>query len=70
VTAPDPGYGWVERTITVDATDTDTVRAIETNGGWRLIGVGKGAHEQTTLTYGWPWPTPAQVDGSGTGGAS
>lgn len=50
---------WVEQTLTVDAIDTDAVRAIEANPGWRLIHTGNGAHYQTTLTYGWPWPGTA-----------
>ena len=48
---------WVENTQTVDAIDKDVVQALESNPGWRLIGVGVGAGGQTTLTFGWPWGT-------------
>lgn len=49
-------YAWVEQTVTVDAISGDERKAYEANPGWKLIGVGKGSHEQTTLTFGWPWP--------------
>ncbi len=49
-------YTWVTQTHTVDAIDRNVVCAMETNPGWRLIGVGVGSGGQTTLTFGWPWP--------------
>jgi hypothetical protein len=52
---------WVEQTAVIDAIDPAR-RAIEENGGWRLLHVGMGSGGQTTLTYGWPWPgTPQDV---------
>lgn len=47
---------WVTETKTVDAIDTDTVKALDGNPGWRLLSAGHGAYGQVTLTYGWPWP--------------
>lgn len=47
---------WVQKIVTVDAIDQDTVEATTNNGDWRLIAVGQGAHGQTTLTFGWPYP--------------
>lgn len=52
---------WVEKTITVDATDP-AKDPIEDNPGWKLIHAGTGPEGQTTLTYGWPW-TQSDDDG-------